>query len=504
MDARLRALCDLMVPTARESVGRHEYDGVVQDLSPAGVAAALSRLAPAGAHVYPDPHDQAHASAAEASARVEYGELALHRSNPLYHVANLDLACYDREYAPAAERSAARAAHLAAWPDAVDAAIEALDAVPGPVASATLSAARGLAGQIRPADGDAGAAATAAHRRLLDHLRRCAETGPSESALGEAGLAGLLSASEAVPVRLGELAVAADAERHRLRAMLADACRRIDPDAEVATTVAALAADHPGIDGVLAEARALTAEVIEWTARHELVPYTDGECLVGPAPESRRWAMAMMAWAAPYEPDAPSWYHVTPPEPGWPAADREQWLAVFSRTSLPAITVHEVAPGHFSHSRALRRAPSAVRRTLIGEAFVEGWAHYAEEMALEQGFHADDPRYAAGVALEALVRVVRLTAAIGLHTGAMSVDEAAALFTSDAHLQGPAALAEAYRGTFDPTYGRYTWGKLVLGQVRDRARAAWGAGFSLPRFHAAVLDLGAPPLGLLDTAIDRG
>ena len=504
MDARLRALCDLTVPTAREAVGRHEYDGVVQDLSPDGVRATLTRLAPAGAHPYADAHDEAHVAAAERAARLCLGELELHRSNPIYHIANLDLACYDRLYAPAGERAAARHTHLAAWPDAVDAASTALDRVPAPVARATLSAARGLASQVRDAEGQTGAAARAAHRRLVGHLERAARTGPPGAALGGTALTALLSASEAVPVDLSALVRRAEAERNRMRALLDDACARIAPGKPTSRTVTALLADHPDIDGVLGEARALTAEVVAWTAERGLVPYPDGECLVGPAPESRRWAMAMLAWAAPYEPDAPSWYHVTPPEPSWPATEREEWLSVFSRTGLPAITVHEVAPGHFSHGRALRRAPSAVRRTLIGEAFVEGWAHYAEEMVLEEGFHAGDPRYAAGVALEALVRVVRLLVSIGLHTGAMSVDEAAARFRADAFLRGPAALAEAYRGTFDPTYGRYTWGKLALLDLRERARTAWGPDFSLPRLHAALLDLGSPPLGLLDTAVERG
>jgi hypothetical protein len=86
----------------------------------------------------------------------------------------------------------------------------------------------------------------------------------------------------------------------------------------------------------------------------------------------------------------------------------------------------------------------------------------------------------------------------------MTVGEAAARFTADAFLRGPAALGEAHRGTFDPTYGRYTWGKLVLRELREEARAAWGTEFSVPRFHRAVLALGAPPLGLLRTAVERG
>src|ERR687888_57840 len=115
MNQRLRALCDLAVATAREYVGRHEYDGVVQDLSPEGVRAGLARL---GGPPEPDPHDEAHLATFEAQARLELGELELYRSNPLYHLGELDLSCYEREYAPAEQRAEARRRHLAAWPDA--------------------------------------------------------------------------------------------------------------------------------------------------------------------------------------------------------------------------------------------------------------------------------------------------------------------------------------------------------------------------------------------------
>jgi hypothetical protein len=262
--------------------------------------------------------------------------------------------------------------------------------------------------------------------------------------------------------------------------------------------------DHPDIDGVLAEARTLTDEVLEFTRAHQLAPWTDGECLVGPAPESRKWALAMMAWAAPEEADAPSWYHVTPPDPDWPADEIEAWLSVFSRTSLPAITVHEVAPGHYAHGRALRRLTSPVRRRMLSMAFAEGWAHYVEELVIELGFRDGDPRYAIGVAHEALIRVTRLACAIGLHTGAMTVDDATARFENDALLLGAAARSEANRGTFDVTYGRYTWGKLAIQDLREEAKAQWGDGFSLQRLHAALLALGSPPLGLMSTALSRG
>ncbi|MGI9007576.1 MAG: DUF885 family protein, partial [Streptosporangiaceae bacterium] len=140
---RLRAVWDLSVAEVREYCGRHEYDGKIQDLSPAGVRAGLQALAAAGGDPLGDGHDEAHLAVFERAARVAYGELGLHRTNPYPHIANMDLSCYDRQYAPPGERAAVRAAHLAAWPDAADGAVESLDAVAAPVGKALAGAARG-------------------------------------------------------------------------------------------------------------------------------------------------------------------------------------------------------------------------------------------------------------------------------------------------------------------------------------------------------------------------
>ena len=516
LSPRVRAVCDLDVSEVREYAGRHEYDGKPQDLSPAGVQAGLARLAAAraGGERLADAHDEAHLSAAEEQKRVTYAELELHRRNPILHLGELDLACYDKDYAPQEERDAARAEHLAAWPRVADAAIESLDQVSAPVAEALLGGIRGLAAGLAVGFGGPGgsfqaalAAARAAHARLVAHVERAAADGDPDPALGGAGLAALMGSAEALPVDLGRLAEQADAERDRLHALVADGCARLESGQRVrpALDVAReLVHDHPDGAGVIDAARLWTERAIEFTRDHDLVPYHDGVCLVGLAPESRRWAMAMMSWAAPGEPEGPSWYHITPPEEFWPEREQEEWLEVFSYTTLPGITVHEVAPGHFSHGRALRHLSSEVRRTLQSSAFIEGWAHYGEELCVEEGFGADDPRIAIGIWLEALVRVTRLACAIGVHTAGMTIEDAARRFEADTHLSGSAALSEARRATFDPTYGRYTWGKLEILKLRERARKDWGAGFTLQRFHKAMLDLGSPPLGLLGTAIDRG
>jgi Bacterial protein of unknown function (DUF885) len=487
------------MPWVREGAGRHEYDGRVPDYSIAGVRDTLARVG--GGDPLDDPHDEAHLRAFEEFVRVAYGELELHRRNPLDHLDALDLACYDREYAPAAEREAARLRHLAAWPDAADTAVRTLDLVPAPVAKALLAPVRGLAAGIPADSGDAGDRARSAHARLVAHIERLAEKGDPDAALGGPTLARLMGSSECLEIDLGALAAQADAERDRLMDRLKEACARLDGSVPPLELCRRLVRDHPDIDGVLEASRHWTEQAVAFTREHDLVPYHDGECLVGPAPESRRWGMAMMSWAAPGEPDAPSWYHITPPDPAWPAEDIEDWLQVFSATTLPGVTVHEVAPGHFSHGRALRHAPTTVRRTLYSVAFVEGWAHYAEELCVEQGFLADDPRFAIGVWLEALVRVTRLACAIGVHSGEMTVEDGTRRFEADTHLAGSAARAEAGRAVFDPTYGRYTHGKLEIMRLRERARAEWGTGYSPQRFHRALFDLGSPPLGLLPTAL---
>jgi hypothetical protein len=523
MDERIRAVTDLMVPSAREDTGLHaRYDGVVQDLSPAGVAAGLARLRqpdpdgdpPAAGQGGLDAHDEAHLAAFEARLRVALGELQLHRRHPTLHMEQLDLACYDRDYAPAAERAAARARHLAAWPDAVDAAVEALDQVSAPTAAALLASVEGLAeglpatAETDTADGGVTEqvlqAARAAHERLVAHVRGCAERGHPDPALGGAELAKLLGSGEAMDVDLGRLEETADAERDRLRERLAETCAELQPGVPPADVVARLAADHPDADGVLGEARAQVAETIAFTVERDLVPGLDGECRVEPSPRSRRHAVAMLVWAGPYEPDTPSVYYLTPPEPTWPAEEQGAWLEMFSRAQLPAITAHEVAPGHFAHSRALRRARGDVRRTLMSTAFVEGWAHYTEELCVEEGFRAGDPRFAVGVWTEALTRVTRLAVSLGVHRRTMPTAEAVVRFEQDAFLRGPAARAEAMRATWDPTYGRYTLGKLEVMRLRELARNGWGPGFSLARFHSALLALGSPPLGLASAALQEG
>src|ERR1700730_2479462 len=231
---RLRAVCDLDVAEVREYSGRQKYDGTIQDLSPDGVRQGLRRLSEAAASgPLDDPHDEAHLRAFEQRARVAFGDLELHRRSPLPHLDGLDLACYDRDYAPASERDRARLEHLARGPRAVD----------RPVAA--------------PADApaDTRAAAAAAHARLASHVERAATDGDPDPSLGEAGLTALMSSADGMDVDLGRLAGRRAAERDGSVPLPAAGAARIHaarPPLEVARD---LVRDHPGPDGVIDAAR---------------------------------------------------------------------------------------------------------------------------------------------------------------------------------------------------------------------------------------------------------
>ena len=190
-DRRLKAVWDVQVPVIRELAGVHEYDGIVMDLSPSGRKAALKRLGPSSpGERLADRHDERHLCAAEQAARAEAEAEAL-QWNPLPHIENLDLSCYDREYAPEPQRRRAREAHLAQWPEAVGASLESLQAVPAPVAGALLPAVRGLAARINGTTG-VEVAALEAHTRLLGRIQEAAASGNPDASLGATALARLL------------------------------------------------------------------------------------------------------------------------------------------------------------------------------------------------------------------------------------------------------------------------------------------------------------------------
>jgi uncharacterized protein (DUF885 family) len=174
-----------------------------------------------------------------------------------------------------------------------------------------------------------------------------------------------------------------------------------------------------------------------------------------------------------------------------------QWdSAAIANTS-----VHEVYPGHYIQFLYAKDFPSDVRKVYGAATNAEGWAHYAEQMMLDEGFHGGDPKYRLAQLQDALLRDVRFIVGIKMHVQGMTVEEATKLFETAAHQPHPVAVSEAKRGTSDALYGYYTMGKLMILKLRDDYKAKKGSEYSLRGFHDAFIRIGPLPLPLIRRAM---
>ena len=196
-----------------------------------------------------------------------------------------------------------------------------------------------------------------------------------------------------------------------------------------------------------------------------------GGITVAPTPEFFRWSSASMWTPGPFE-SKPSraMYYLTDVDPKWEADRQNEHLRDFNLPTLWTISIHEVYPGHFLHYQHLRKVESKVRRsTLFAPAsYIEGWAHYCEQMMIEAGFGRGDHSLKLGQLAESLVRLARFVVGIRLHTEDWSVEQGVRFFRDEAFLEESSARREAERGTFDPTYLVYSAGKLMLLKLRQR------------------------------------
>ena len=268
---------------------------------------------------------------------------------------------------------------------------------------------------------------------------------------------------------------------------------------------------HPEPGKLVAAAQGQVQELLEFLQRQSIVTLPQSEpVVVAPSPEFYRWAFASMWTPGPFE-SKPSraYYYVTDVDRGWSPERQEEHMRDFNFPTLWNISIHEVYPGHFLHYQHLRQVESKVRKSTFfaPSSFVEGWAHYCEQMMVEAGFRRGDATIKLGQLAEALVRLARFVVAIRLHCEDLSVEQGMRFFRDEAFLEEATARREAERGTFDPTYLVYSVGKLAMLKLRRDYKEQQGSKFSLRSFHDAVLAQGSAPFWahrrlLLDDASD--
>jgi uncharacterized protein (DUF885 family) len=254
--------------------------------------------------------------------------------------------------------------------------------------------------------------------------------------------------------------------------------------------------DHPPAGGLVAAARAQLDELSSFIAKQRLVTLPEGEVVVAPTPQFYRWTFASLWTPGPFEPrPQATYFYLTDVDPAWPSDRQEEHLRDFSEAALWSISMHEVYPGHFLHFQHLRRLESRLRKSTLfaPTSLVEGWAHYAEHLMIEQGFGKRKAAIRLGQLAKALIRLARLIVGIRLHVEDLSVEQGVRFFRDEAYLEEGSARREAERGTFDPSYVVYALGKLMLLRLRADVEAAQGAAFSLRGFHDTLLGNGLLP-----------
>lgn len=251
---------------------------------------------------------------------------------------------------------------------------------------------------------------------------------------------------------------------------------------------------HPAPGQLVGAAQAQLDDLMTFIDRRAVITRHDSEpVVVAPTPDFYRWSFASMWTAGPFEgKPTQAYYYVTDIDPTWSAERQEEHLRDFNYPTLWAISMHEVYPGHFLHYQHLRHVESKVRKSILlsPASFVEGWAHYCEQMMLEVGFRREDQALRLGQLVEALIRLARFVVSIRLHAEDMSVEQGVRIFKDESFMEEGGARREAERGTFDPTYLVYSVGKLMLLKLRRDYQEQVGKKFSLRDFHDELLGNG--------------
>lgn len=254
---------------------------------------------------------------------------------------------------------------------------------------------------------------------------------------------------------------------------------------------------RPPASELLSTATDLTKKAKAFVEEKHLVTIPEVDRVeVRETPPFMRYNSAFLDPPGPFDkPELPGFYYITPPNPSWPAKEQEEYI-MFYGTTL-STTIHEVYPGHYLQGMWIKKAPTKIQKSLGSYSFIEGWAHYGEQLMIEEGFGAESEENHLGQLGDALLRNCRVVVSLGVHTKDMTLEQAAKRFVDDCKQDPATAREQATRATFDPGYFAYTLGKVQILKLRDEAKQKLGGKFDLQKFHDALLSHGSPPVPLI-------
>jgi uncharacterized protein (DUF885 family) len=516
-------------PVSATRAGIHDYDSKVDDLTAEGQARDMARLhaalktleAMAPKSLSDKDRDEREVLIGNIKGALLDGETIQYwRKDPGRYARVATGAVFElvhRDFAPAADRLRAAIAREKLIPGLLTAGKANLQHPPKAFVEIAL---RNLGGSINffknaPAAfaevDDAGLkhdfaasndTAVAALEDYRTFLQSALATADGDFALGPKIFVERLTDNEMVDLPVPKLREVAYKRLHDDQAALKAAAAQIDPRQGTEHVVESLRANHPTAETLLATADADLKGLREFVISHHIATIpSDLLPKVEDTPGFQRaTTAAAMDWPGPFEQHATqAFYYVSPPDAGLAPDKLEDYLRAYYEPGLELISTHEVWPGHFMQYLSRRAHPewSLARQLAHAQSTTEGWAHYTEQMMVEEGLGNGDPKVKVAQLTEALLRDCRFVSSLAMHTEGKSVDDAAQIFMKECGSPEAEARREAYRGTSDPGYLNYTVGKLEILKLREDYKKKMGAKFSLTDFDDRFLAAGLVPVKII-------
>jgi uncharacterized protein (DUF885 family) len=519
-------------PSLATAAGVHQYDQRIEDRSAARVTGRIATLKGQllrldslrrGGLVGDDSIDAAMLDGAIHSELLDDEVIGTWRKNPMIYVqlaGNAVDLLMKRNFAPPVERLRSVTARLGGVPALLAAMRANVTNPPREYTDLAVAIARGSVGFFErdvsrwardAAGADTGALAqfTAANAATVQAVRDAAawladSLAPRSTgsfAIGAEAFAAKLRYDEMVDMPIDLLLARGEAALARDRVAFLATARLVAPDKTPQQAMASLEADHPTAAGLLDATRATLEGTRQFLIDHQIVDIpSDVRPIVQETPPyARVGTFASMDTPGAYETQATeAFYYVTPVEADWDSAHVEEHLRLYNRSVMNVITIHEAFPGHYLQFLYAKQFPTKTRKLLYANTNVEGWAHYSEQMMVEEGFGGSDPATRLAQLSEALLRDCRWVVGIKEHTAGLTVaDGAKQYFEAQCYQQPANAFEEARRGAYDPTYLYYALGKLEIYKLRADYQKAKGSAYSLREFHDSFVRQGGLPLKLM-------
>jgi uncharacterized protein (DUF885 family) len=333
--------------------------------------------------------------------------------------------------------------------------------------------------------------------------------------LGADTFAKKLSYDEMVDIPLDRLLGIAFDDLHKNQTEFARIAKEVDPTKTPQQVLAELATIHPAPDKLLSAFQNTFTSLITFIDTHHIItiPSKVEPTLEETPPFMRATTFASMDSPGPFETHSTkAYFNVTLPEKNWTPQHVAEHMADFNIGTVISTSVHEAYPGHYVQFLWMPQFPSKVRQILGANTNIEGWAHYTEQMMLDQGYAAAPPNATPeqirdaklirlGQLQDALLRDARFVNSIKLHTGQFTFDQAVEFFVTEGYQSHATGLVETKRGTADATYLYYTLGKLEIMKLRTDMMKKQGTAFNLETFHNDFMRQGFAPIKIIRKAL---